>query len=81
MQYLVSHVSQDNAIVRFRSVFTDRAVAQVYFIPEQIDSAAIHQMLLKKKLTYTLRGGENKEIDNPFIFKSPAEIKSISKKK
>ncbi|OQX84566.1 hypothetical protein B6D60_09055 [candidate division KSB1 bacterium 4484_87] len=53
LPYLVSHISGDSAIVRFKtSSVGGRNVALIYFDPALIDTGKIHQMLVADTLKY-----------------------------
>ena len=53
LPYLVSHISGDSAIVRFKtSAIGGRNVALIYFDPAMIDTGKIHQMLVVDTLKY-----------------------------
>lgn len=81
LPYLVSHISNEDGIVRFRTLFTDRPVALVYFDPAQIDSGKVRNLLTATKIQVTFRGGKQKEFDNPFGFRKPAKLLSVAEVK
>ena len=76
MKYMVSHLSADSAIVRFRTSFSDREIALVYFDPALIDTAAIHKMMVADTLVYFKRNDERGKIGNKFEFIYPSKVRS-----
>lgn len=76
MKYLVSHLSADSAITRFRTSFSDREIALVYFDPASIDTATIHRMMVVDTLVYFKRNDQRGKKANHFEFTYPAMIHS-----
>lgn len=76
MKFLISHISADDHIMRFRTLFTDRPVAQIFFHPEFVDTTKIHQMLMAETLTYFTSDTTTATTPNIFEFEYPARIVS-----
>lgn len=74
MKFLISHISADDHVMRFRTLFTDRPVAQIYFHPEFVDTTKIHQMLEAKALTYFTSDTTTATTPNIFEFEYPAQV-------
>jgi len=72
--YLTSHLSFDDNIVRLRTKYTDRSIVQIYFVKDAISADEIYEKLIVEKLTYQVRGGDTKELANPYKFKNPGKI-------
>ena len=64
MQYLISHISADSGIVRYKTLYTDRPVAHIYFNPDWVDTSKIHSMLLPDSLTYFKRDNTTGKTQN-----------------
>jgi len=78
MQYLISHISADSGIVRYKTLYTDRPVARIYFNPEWVDTAKIHSMLLPDSLTYFKRDNTTGKTPNIFKFAYPSNVINVS---
>jgi len=78
MQYLISHISADDYIVRYRTAFTDRPVAQIFFHPDFVDTTKIHRMLIADTLTYFINDTTTRKRPNIFKFEYPSRVVSIS---
>jgi len=74
MQFIISHISADSGIVRYKTLFTDRPVAHIYFNPDWVDTAKIHTMLLPDSLTYFKRDNTTGKTPNIFKFAYPSKI-------
>ncbi|RKY53819.1 MAG: hypothetical protein DRP89_05710, partial [Candidatus Neomarinimicrobiota bacterium] len=74
LKYLTSHISFFNGTVRVRTTYTDRPVLQVFYDPTQVDSAQIHQSLLKPVLKIYVSDGETLERENFFEFEEPTRV-------
>lgn len=77
MPYMLSHLSHNDNIVRMRTLYTDRAVMQIYFVKDAISEQEIYNLLTSEKLTVMLRNGESREFDNIFKFEEPAGIVDV----
>jgi hypothetical protein len=60
--------------MRFRTLFTDRSVAQIYFHPDFVDTMKIHQMLIADTLTYFTSDTTKATTPNIFEFEYPARV-------
>lgn len=78
MQYLISHISADSGIVRYKTVYTERPVARIYFNPEWVDTAKIHSMLIPDSLTYFKRDNTTGKTPNIFKFEYPSKVIDVS---
>ena len=74
MSYFISHMSEYDGIVRFRTDYTDRAIGQVYFDPVQLDSLQIVEKIKAPKMKVFLKDGSTREFDNPFTAEEPYQI-------
>ncbi|NOZ60497.1 MAG: 4Fe-4S binding protein [Calditrichaeota bacterium] len=75
LPYLVSHISGDSAIVRFKTSSIDgRDVALIYFDPALIDTAKIHQMLVVDTLKYYKSDDTVGFKKNIYQFKYPSKV-------
>ncbi len=74
LSFMTSHLSFNDNIVRFRTLYTDRSVAHVYFVKNAITEEEIYDLLTREKLTVMLRSGDTKEFDNPYTFEKPARV-------
>ena len=78
MQYLVSHVSADTGVVRFKTSFTDKPVALIYYNEDWVDTTKIHQMLMADSLTYFKSDDTTGKIPNNFKFEYPSKKHSAT---
>jgi len=74
LQFMVSHLSADSAVTRFRTSFTDREVVLVYFDPARIDTGKIHQMMVADTLTYFKSDNTLGKQENQFEFLYPGRM-------
>ena len=77
-QYLVSHLSVDENIVRYKTLFTDRPVAHIYFHPDFVDTATIHRLLMMDSLIYFTSDTTTDKTPNIFKFEYPGREMSAS---
>ncbi|MBD3224266.1 MAG: 4Fe-4S binding protein [Caldithrix sp.] len=68
ISYLVSHLSSDSAVVRFRTVYEDKPQALVYFVEDAGDGEHVYELLNKAQLTVHYRNGKTAQVPNPFKF-------------
>lgn len=78
MKFLISHISVDDYIVRYRTMFTDRPVAQIYFHPGFADTAKIHRLLTADTLIYFTSDTTTAKTANIFKFEYPGRTIPIS---
>jgi len=78
MKYLISHISADDYIVRYRTAFTDKPVAQIFFHPGFVDTTKIHRMLIADTLTYFTSDTTTEKRPNIFKFEYPSRSISVS---
>lgn len=71
LSFLVSHISHDDYIVKFETVFEDKTYADIHFIKDQTTPESIYDALKKEKLHIIYSNG--KEVDMPNSFKFPRE--------
>ncbi|MCD6234449.1 MAG: 4Fe-4S binding protein [Candidatus Marinimicrobia bacterium] len=74
LSYYISHLSGNDGIVRFETLYTDRPIAHIYFDPTQVDSAEIVEMLTSPTMTVYLRDGSSRDFDNPFHPEEPFKV-------
>ena len=72
--FYISHLSWDDGIIRFKTLFTDRPVAQITFDPSQTDTSKIIEKLKSPVMTVSLRDGTTRDYDNPFTPEEPFKI-------
>ena len=78
MKFLISHISVDDYIVRYRTMFTDRPVAQIYFHPAFVDTHRIHRLLIADTLIYFTSDTTTAKTANIFKFEYPGRTIPIS---
>ncbi len=71
--YLVSALSADSNILRFRTEMKEKPVAQIYFLRDKVDSAKIASLLRSDSLTYFVDENTTNTIANPFQFIFPGK--------
>jgi polyferredoxin len=74
LTYLMSHISTDTSIVGFKTLYTEKPVADVYFIKDKVDEEIIYSTLISETLTVHYRGGKIGKLNNPFKFKEKGQI-------
>jgi polyferredoxin len=74
MSYYISHMSEYDGVVRFRTDYTDKAIGQVYFDPAQVDSLQVVEKIKAAKMKVFLKDGSTREFDNPFTAEEPFRI-------
>jgi len=74
MSYLMSHISTDTSIVGFKTQYTEKPVADVYFVKGNVDEDLIYSTLIADTLTVHYRGGKTGKVKSPFKFKEKGEI-------
>ena len=74
LSYLMSHISTDTSIVGFKTLYTEKPMADVYFVKEKMDEENIYSTLIADTLTVHYRGGKTGKIRNPFKFKEKGKI-------
>ncbi len=81
MSLLVSHLSTDDFIVRFQTIYKERPYARIYFVRGKTDVEHIYRALTLPKLTVHYRGGKTGEVKNPFQFSEKGLVLKIGSKK
>ncbi|MBN1352972.1 4Fe-4S binding protein [candidate division KSB1 bacterium] len=77
--YLVSHISEDSAIVRLRTSFDgQRNVAQIFFDPAEIDTTKIHRYLVADTLRYFKADDSRGKTQNIFKVHYPSRLHSVA---
>lgn len=74
LSYYVSHLSWDEGIIRFKTLYTDRPVARITFDPSQTDTSNIIEKLRSSVMTVLLKDGSTRDFDNPFTPEEPFTI-------
>jgi NAD-dependent dihydropyrimidine dehydrogenase PreA subunit len=74
MGLLVSHISGDDAVVRFSTRHLDVPSAIIYFDGSKTDVEKIRKALLQPKLTVYLSSDKTKEMENPFHLKPEGKV-------
>jgi len=78
MQMLVSHISTDDHVVRFRTLYTDQPYAQIFFVKGKVAADSIYSALNKPFLTVHYRNGKIGKVKNPFSFKQPGSVLEVT---
>ena len=73
---LVSHVSTDSFVVRFRTIYNEKPYAQIFYVKNQVTEESILHALRQDTLTVHYRSGKTGQIVNPFKF--PEAGKNLS---
>ncbi len=68
MTMLVSHLSSNDFIVRFRTIYQDQPYALIYFVKDRVQPDSIYQALTSPQLTVHYRNGKTGQVKNPFRF-------------
>ncbi len=76
LSFLMSHLSNNEGIVRLTTVYTDAIYAYVYFNPEKTTVEKVKEDLMSKKITVTYVNGEKDTVDNPFELNPVGEVKT-----
>jgi hypothetical protein len=74
LSFLMSHISTDTSIVRFNTLFTEKPVADIYYIKEKVNEDKIYSALSADTLTVHYSGGRIGKVINPFKFKEMGKI-------
>ncbi len=74
LPYLTSHLSANEGIVRFRTLWNDGAKAYIYFDPKKTTADAVKKELVKPKLSYFISETEKEEIENPFRINDEGKV-------
>jgi len=74
MQFLVSHLSTDTLIVRFKTDYIDEPVADVYYVAGKVSEDAIFTALNADSMLIHYSGGKTGKMVNPFRFPKKGEI-------
>jgi len=74
---LVSHLSTNDHIVRFQTVYEDKPYARIYYVAGKITPDSIYSALQKPLLTVHYRNGKIRKIKNPFRFPAPGKTLTI----
>jgi hypothetical protein len=76
LSFLMSHLSNNEGIVRLATVYTDAVYAYVYFDPEKTTVEKVKEDLMSKKITVTYVSGEKETVDNPFELNPTGVVKT-----
>ncbi len=78
--YIVSHLSNDNGIIEFRTQLNNeyKQVIDINYVDSMTNPGAIYEMLTSDSLYFTYRSGDKGSIENMFDFPEEGEI--LSKK-
>ncbi|MDD3807590.1 MAG: 4Fe-4S binding protein, partial [Candidatus Marinimicrobia bacterium] len=74
LTFYVSHLSGNDGIVRFRTLYTDRPVAHIYFDPSQVDSATVVELLTSPTMTVYFSDDTIRDFENPFNPQEPYKM-------
>ncbi len=77
LQMLVSHLSTDDNVVRFQTVYTDKPYARIYYVTGKISPDSIYAALQKPTLTVHYRNGKTGKVKNPFKFPVPGKTLTV----
>ncbi len=72
LQLLVAYLAEDSALVGFKTTFTERAVALIYYDPARIDTTAIFTRLATDSLYYLDDAQIRRSLVNPFTPEYPS---------
>jgi len=76
---LISHVSTDDYVVRFRTVLKKgKPVAQIFYVKDKTTPESIYTALNQKMLTVHYRNGKTGQVKNPFKFPQKGHVLSIA---
>ncbi len=78
LSYLTSHLSNWKGIVRFSTQYDDAPMAYVYFNEYKTPLDTVKAALSSEKMKVHFRGGEIKQVDNPFKSKPDGVVKKVS---
>lgn len=78
LPYFVSHISNDEGIVRMETAYTGLPVARFYFDPAKTDTAKIMEIISMPKMQVTFSSGETREYDNPFNLKNASRLRKVA---
>ncbi len=74
MQYLVSHISTNDDIVYFETVYEDQPYAKVYFLKDKLTETELYHEISDDSLTVHYSDGRTSKVVNPFRFPDPGLI-------
>ncbi len=76
-QYLVSHISNDDGIIRFQTVLNNeyKQMLEISFVDTMTNSNQIHHLLNSDTLKFTYSDGRTGKIENMFHFDEPGTVK------
>jgi hypothetical protein len=80
MNMLVSHISTDDYVVRFETVYLDKPYANIYFVKEKTIPESIEKALNDQQLTVHYSNGKTGNVTNPFKFPSQGKVYSVKNK-
>lgn len=74
LSYLMSHISSDDNVVRFQTVYEDQPYARIWFVKDSVPADSILTRLQNPQLTVHYRGGKTGQVKNPFKFTKSGKI-------
>ncbi|MBD3377988.1 4Fe-4S binding protein [candidate division KSB1 bacterium] len=74
ISFLISHLSQYQGVISFKTMFTDRPVARIGFNSERVTSEQLLQWLRSESLTVQFRDGSVRQIPNSLEFPHAGQI-------
>ncbi len=74
---LVSHLSSNDYIVRFKTIYSDAPYALVYFVKNKVQPDEIYSMLTSPVLTVHYRNGKTGKVRNVFRFPRKGEVIAV----
>ncbi len=78
LSFLMSHLSNDEGIVRFATDYKDKVYAYVFFVTQKTTAENVIKALTAKKITVTYTNGQKETVDNPFDLKPVGEVKNFA---
>ena len=78
LSFLMSHLSNDNGIVRFATNYTTEIFAYVFFNPKLTTIEKVKEEIKSPKITITFTSGKKEIVDNPFELDPVGEVKPAS---
>ena len=72
--YLVSHISTDDNVLRFQTLYKDVPYARISFVKGKISPDSIYAVLQKPMLTVHYSNGKTGQVKNPFKFPQEGKI-------
>lgn len=78
LSYLVSHLSNNKAIVRFHTEYDNGPKAYIYFDASMTTIDEVKNLISSPKMKVTFTGGRIEEVENPFKSKPEGPVKKAA---